>query len=522
MPNTLFIPLITKKILFTLCSLFFCLTVYGSHIAGGEISYTYIGDSTGINHHYKVVLRLIRDIAPGNSSLDPTETLTYSSSCSSSLSITVNRKVPPVNLNAGDNGFLISDFGLCSQDTSFTTNYSIHYYEAFVTLPGTCADGVFYFDNSCCRNSAINNFQNAGFSGFIVSATLNNTKGENSTPTSGFDDDIKIYCVGTDVCIFPFSEEKDGDSLHYKFTHPVQGSYPGNPLLYAGGYSVTNPFTSSTPVTIDPHTGIISFSPTQVEVCVIAILIEEWRVDTLTGIPYLISELHKDLQVVITASCDTSTQNWALQKPNNTIGYQIHDCADSTIAITTTHSFRCNSLSTDGSDFIIYKTDGSLLSINSASTPCNDHGVYSKNILLHTAGGFSENDTLYVVSKIGNDSNTLSNKCGYYLKQNDTVPILVQNCSGVNLNEFGFSKKLELYPNPAREQVNLAINNQLKEKTATITIVDFMGKTINSYVTNFGSNNSHQVNILDLNVGLYFIKIAVDDNMTYSSTFVKR
>ena len=38
------------------------LMAQASHLAGGDIQYRYIGDSTNINRHYKVILRLYRDV----------------------------------------------------------------------------------------------------------------------------------------------------------------------------------------------------------------------------------------------------------------------------------------------------------------------------------------------------------------------------------------------------------------------------------------------------------------------------
>jgi hypothetical protein len=44
-----------KKIL-SLLFLLISITGFASHYAGGDIQYRYIGDSTGISNHYKIIL----------------------------------------------------------------------------------------------------------------------------------------------------------------------------------------------------------------------------------------------------------------------------------------------------------------------------------------------------------------------------------------------------------------------------------------------------------------------------------
>ena len=67
------------KNLFTLLLILSSLVGMGSHYAGGDIQYKYIGDSTGINNHYKVILRLYRDVSGIGMPL--TTDVTVSSTC---------------------------------------------------------------------------------------------------------------------------------------------------------------------------------------------------------------------------------------------------------------------------------------------------------------------------------------------------------------------------------------------------------------------------------------------------------
>jgi hypothetical protein len=94
----------------------------GSHAAGGEIFYEYIGDSTGVNHQYLITLTLYRreqGIAFGstanidvNSSCYPTQTFT--------LNAGLNQNTP------------LKYFGECADSVIGTPAYAsitVNYYE---------------------------------------------------------------------------------------------------------------------------------------------------------------------------------------------------------------------------------------------------------------------------------------------------------------------------------------------------------------------------------------------------------
>lgn len=68
-----------KRILTTVFfSILLCQAAEARHIAGGEMSYEYLGPGSGSNLKYRITMRLYRDCfaPPGSAPLDPTAAIT--------------------------------------------------------------------------------------------------------------------------------------------------------------------------------------------------------------------------------------------------------------------------------------------------------------------------------------------------------------------------------------------------------------------------------------------------------------
>jgi hypothetical protein len=78
---------INMKKLYVLLALLMSFASTASHLAGGDIQYRYIGDSTGISRHYKVILRLYRDVT--GIGLPTNENVTVSSNCYGNINVPV-------------------------------------------------------------------------------------------------------------------------------------------------------------------------------------------------------------------------------------------------------------------------------------------------------------------------------------------------------------------------------------------------------------------------------------------------
>lgn len=226
-----------------------------SHLAGGDIQYRYIGDSTGITRHYKVILRVYRDVT--GIAMPTTETVTVSSSCYANQ--TVN-----LTLQGGSGLVAPTLFDCVTPNSPGTKTLEIYTYKGFVILPGTCPNFKFWYDN-CCRPPGITNISNSngnGIDGFFFDADLNNTQGENSSPIF-ISEPVRAFCVNKSFNWAQKSIEYDGDSVRYEMISCRENPYPTQVNIpFNFGWTATQPVTS-TFFNLNPKTGTISFLPTQ-------------------------------------------------------------------------------------------------------------------------------------------------------------------------------------------------------------------------------------------------------------------
>jgi hypothetical protein len=75
------------------------------------------------------------------------------------------------------------------------------------------------------------------------------------------------------------------------------------------------------------------------------------------------------------------------------------------------------------------------------------------------------------------------------------------------------SQAFDIYPNPARDGVNLKMK---AEAEAQVIIFDFRGKALKSLTTNTSSTN---ISLQDLSPGMYIIRVNADGN-TFSQKLI--
>jgi hypothetical protein len=110
-------------------------SMFGSHLSGGDIQYRYIGDSTGTARHYKVILRVYRDVS--GIGMPATETVTISSNCYSNLNV-------PMTLVAGS-GVVSPTLFDCVNPGPLTKTLEVYQYIGYVILPGNCSTYRFWY-----------------------------------------------------------------------------------------------------------------------------------------------------------------------------------------------------------------------------------------------------------------------------------------------------------------------------------------------------------------------------------------
>ena len=414
------------KKLFTLIAFFFSLTMLGSHLSGGDIQYRYIGDSTNVARQYEVLLRIYRDnsgIPMGN-----TQTVYINSSCYSQQSMTVT-------LLPGSGGIAPTLFD-CVVPSSTTKTLEIYAYKGVVTLPGNCSNFNFSW-NQCCRPGGIDNINTAngfGSSGFYFDATLNNTKGQNSSPIF-VSEPVRAFCVNNPFNWKQTVIEANGDSIHFSMIKCREDAYPGNDINFDAGWTATQPITS-TYFNINPSTGLIQFLPTMQEIDVASVLVEEYRYDSLYGVWYKIGSASRDMMIQIEAACAPAVMDGVgldYDAPGHYIDTATglptvdYDCGDTAITMYFDIMLDCFTISPDGTDFRLTSPTGQPWAIKNIVGNCNVNGeTDSLTIILNKP--LAVNGKYYLYSKVGNDGNTLFNKCGIGMDEFDTLVLNVENC----------------------------------------------------------------------------------------------
>lgn len=489
------------KIAFFFSIIFISNYGFSAHVGGGRITYDYIGDSTGVAGEYFIRLEIVRDqfgIQFGNLG----RTINVKSSCTVDDSFIAQKINPPSHLDAGDGGFIIPGLDLCHATNALVKKYSLFIYEGTYILPSQCSDWEFSF-TSGTRSIGIANFNLSNQSMYCYSQ-LNNTFAENDLITTSYVENSKVFCVGSQARISPFFKEADGDSIRFKLSTPFDDQ--NQPIIYASGYSAGSPLSSSTGTILNPTNGLLRFTPTQNELVVVGITIEEWRKNNL-GVYYKIGETVRDFQINLTNSCDTNNFNWnpffdSISSPT------ILECGDSLIPIALTKSTFCGSLSANGSDFKLLKSNGDSLEIKSIRGNCTDK--YSDSIQLVLNDTLSQNDTLYLISRVGQDQNSLFNSCGFESRVGDTLMFRVQNCGP--LNNFALNGSLEqaeweIYPNPSSGTIKLNFNRMLGVKQ--ISIFNVQGQLVFQKTS---SSLEMEVDLSSLKTGIYFIQNESDSH----------
>ena len=417
------------KKLFTLIAFIFSLTILGSHLSGGDIQYRYIGDSTNVARQYEVLLRIYRDnsgIPMGN-----TQTVYINSSCYSQQSMTVT-------LLAGSGGIAPTLFD-CVVPSSTTKTLEIYAYKAVVTLPGNCSNFNFSW-NDCCRPGGIDNINTAngfGSSGFYFDATLNNTKGQNSSPIF-VSEPVRAFCVNNPFNWKQTVIEANGDSIHFSMIKCRENAYPGTDINFDAGWTAAQPITS-TYFNINPSTGLIQFLPTMQEIDVASVLVEEYRYDSLYGVWYKIGSASRDMMIQIEAQCSPAVTD-GVGLNYDAPGHYIdtitglptvdYNCGDTAITMYFDIQLDCFTISPDGTDFRLTSPNGQPWAIKKIVGNCNVNGeTDSLTIILNKP--LAVNGKYYLYSKVGNDGNTLFNKCGIGMDEFDTLVLNVEDC--VNL-----------------------------------------------------------------------------------------
>ena len=276
------------KLALVLLALFTFNEAHSSHIVGGDITYSYLS-STATSNTYRVKLTIFRDCAgitmPSNMQVRVVNAQTNGLI----QNLTLLRVGPVIERSIICQGQVTR----CTNPSSPINGVQEYVYEVNLTMPNTLTYPVRLDYAQCCRANGITNLNSSGSQETFLTTTIpaqnmayNNNSPIFLNPSNG------VYCLGQLASLSLNAFDPDGDALVYSLV-PARRSFTNN-VLYAGSFNALSPLSSSTPITIDPSTGIINFTPTVLnQRAVIAIRAEEYR----NGVK--IGEVYRDLEVTI-------------------------------------------------------------------------------------------------------------------------------------------------------------------------------------------------------------------------------
>lgn len=249
-----------------------------SHILGGQITYRCLQST-----YFEISLDLYRDC---NGIALPTSLfLSYQDSCISQ-SLTLQQfsitDVSPV---------FWSNQSSCNGGTGIGVEKVT--YRGYITFLPSCGP-INLFYSTCCRSNAITNLNNGGNTSFYLESTIEDPQLCNSSPTFN-NTPIIMGCVNQQLSYNMMSSDLDGDSLHFSLIDCQQNDSMN--VTYNALYSGTAFLGSGSPVTIDPNTGQITVTPTQLEMAVVCVAIDEYRNGNYIG------TVQRELQCVIIQDC---------------------------------------------------------------------------------------------------------------------------------------------------------------------------------------------------------------------------
>ena len=303
------LPAFRNLAILTMSLLFSVTTLFASHMAGSEITYTCVGPN-----QYQVKLVLYRDC--GGIAAPTSAVINYSSSTcgvNASFQLSVQNTVDITPLCP-------SESSACNGGGGSIGIEQITY-SGILTLPNGCSDWVLSYD-LCCRNSMITNLSDPDTEDIYVQTTLNNTLASCNSSAQFTSVPQLFGCVGNTLHFQQLASDPDGDQLVYSLVNASNGQ--GSSVSYSAGYNGVSPFNGT--ASIDPNTGEITVTPSAPQVSVISILVQEYRGGVLIG------SVIRDLQINISNCTNSLPDIGGINGVAN--DYDISVCANAPLCFT--------------------------------------------------------------------------------------------------------------------------------------------------------------------------------------------
>ncbi|MFT4526264.1 MAG: gliding motility-associated-like protein [Bacteroidia bacterium] len=268
------------------------LSLFATHIVGGEVFYTHLGGD-----QYSVILLVYRDCDGGQADLDDPAPLGI-------YNTTTNALIQTVDMDLDSVVQIITEINSSCVTSPNDICVEVGYYTEIVTLDQILAGGYTLTYQRCCRNGITQNILTPDDIGATYTTTV---PGTNSSPNNSSPFFLNLppnyICAGLPFTFNHVAIDPDGDSLVYELCTPYEGGTSANPapdppgappyveLGWGAGFSTADMLGGGSALSMDPVTGVITATPGAEGNFVIGLCVSEYR----NGV--LLSQTRRDYQI---------------------------------------------------------------------------------------------------------------------------------------------------------------------------------------------------------------------------------
>lgn len=476
-----------------------------SHISGGSLTYTHLGNS-----NYRIRLEIIRDCA--GISQPP---------FLQSDSIQIYQRNSCTNAQAvGKWLYRVSIDTLrlrCFNQQTFTscnggTNHGelLYRWEGTIQLPSpvqaTGCNNEWYFSwglNATTGYCCIVHTQSFTVSpNYFIDAYLNNNKIGGNNSVNYARTNIPVYCAASPIRLRFFGTDSDGDSLHHALIpHQTAWQTPAN---YASGRSAQSPFIgTATAPQMDSSTGILSLSTTSAQRAWVTIKTSEFYEGTLVGYT-----IRNNAVTIVPGSCalsDSLTISGcdSVILPSGRVFYANAIYRDTIFGLESCDTFRVYRI------FVTQSVAGSRISGAKHVFPGSKHiyraeqfgnvSVFNWQV---SGGVFQTHSTTDQIEvdwgTAGIGSITVNCIDGNGCERTITDSVLINNSVSVAENPGKFT---QIYPQPAADFLVVKSNAAIER----IALFDLRGRLIQSFQID---GNAAHLDISPFAEGSYLLRIS--------------
>lgn len=350
-----------------------------------------------------------------------------------------------------------------------------------------------FVSNTCCRNGAILNASNPLSESIIVHTDLEVDTLNNSSPGC-LAMPVAYFPENTAITYNPLPYDPDGDSIAWSLNTPI-GYYTNNPVTFTPVAGFVPPASDPTgPFTMNAITGQISWTPDTVGNYIQSFIIDEYR----NGVQ--IGSMVRDMQYVVIPQSGNSSPLFVPVTPYQTNVSQNYYYAYYTPG--TQFDFQLQGVDPDNGNQLSMQAISEIMKgANPATFSVIGSGNNIIGYLKWTPSTEFSKDVI-VVFRLGD---------GVFAQ--DFTLLLRKNPAATNVKTFNNPvRNFSVYPNPARQNINLNIDLQ-KDIYAAISVYNTLGQQVAEiYNGKLMKGSSTLTSNIHLSSGIY--NIAVRENGT--------